>query len=37
MDVVIQYNNRKLLTGMLQIFSVETEKLNQVVLVLDKL
>lgn len=37
LGVVIQYNNRKLLTGMLQAFATPPEKINQVVLVLDKL
>lgn len=37
LGVVIQYNNRKLLTGMLQAFETPPEKINQVVLVLDKL
>ncbi|RWZ58597.1 histidine--tRNA ligase [Halobacillus fulvus] len=36
MNVVIQYNNRKLLVGMLEAFGVEEERTNQVVLVLDK-
>ncbi len=35
--VIIQYNNRKLLTGMLEIFGTEAEKINKVVLILDKL
>ncbi|MFI8684918.1 histidine--tRNA ligase [Rossellomorea sp. NPDC077527] len=37
MNVTIQYNNRKLLIGMLQVFGVEPDKLNQTVLILDKL
>jgi histidyl-tRNA synthetase len=37
LNVVIQYNNRKLLTGMLEVFGVENEKINRVVLILDKL
>jgi histidyl-tRNA synthetase len=37
MNVTIQYNNRKLLTGMLVVFGVETDKINQAVLILDKL
>ncbi|MED1865874.1 histidine--tRNA ligase [Fictibacillus nanhaiensis] len=37
LDVTIQYNNRKLLTGMLDIFGTETENINSVVLILDKL
>jgi len=35
--VTIQYNNRKLLTGMLDVFGTESEKINKVVLILDKL
>lgn len=37
LKVVIQYNNRKLLTGMLEVFGTEREKVNKVVLILDKL
>jgi histidyl-tRNA synthetase len=37
LDVLIQFNNRKLLTGMLQAFGIPAEKMNKVVLVLDKL
>ncbi|MBW3112277.1 histidine--tRNA ligase [Bacillus sp. MCCB 382] len=37
MDVTIQYNNRKLLTGMLEVFGVEADKINRAVLILDKL
>src|SRR5690625_1806849 len=37
LQVIIQYNNRKLLVGMLQVFGTEEEKVNQVVLILDKL
>ncbi|HEY4551550.1 MAG TPA: histidine--tRNA ligase [Bacillaceae bacterium] len=37
LKVVIQYNNRKLLTGMLEVFETEKEKVNQAVLILDKL
>jgi len=37
LKVAIQYNNRKLLTGMLEIFDVEKDKINQVVLIIDKL
>lgn len=36
-NVTIQYNNRKLLTGMLGVFGTELEKINQVVLILDKI
>ncbi|CAN7512604.1 histidine--tRNA ligase [Rossellomorea sp. LjRoot5] len=35
--VTIQYNNRKLLTGMLEVFGVEADRINQAVLILDKL
>lgn len=37
LDVTIQYNNRKLLTGMLEAFETPKDKMNQVVLILDKL
>ncbi|WP_312474524.1 histidine--tRNA ligase [Neobacillus sp.] len=37
LKVTIQYNNRKLLTGMLDGFGTESEKINKVVLILDKL
>ncbi|MFC5465973.1 histidine--tRNA ligase [Lederbergia graminis] len=37
LQVTIQYNNRKLLTGMLRVFGTESEKINKVVLILDKL
>ncbi len=37
LNVTIQYNNRKLLTGMLEVFGTESEKINKVVLTLDKL
>nr|WP_144924656.1 histidine--tRNA ligase [Paenibacillus bovis] len=37
LKVTIQYNNRKLLTGMLRVFGTEPEKINKVVLILDKL
>ncbi|OXS63949.1 histidine--tRNA ligase [Bacillus sp. DSM 27956] len=37
MKVTIQYNNRKLLTGMLEVFGVEEDRINQAVLILDKL
>jgi histidyl-tRNA synthetase len=36
-DVIIQYNNRKLLTGMLTLFGTDSENINRVVLILDKL
>ncbi|MBT2668955.1 histidine--tRNA ligase [Bacillus sp. ISL-4] len=37
LKVIIQYNNRKLLTGMLQVFETSDDKINKVVLILDKL
>lgn len=37
LKVNIQYNNRKLLTGMLDVFGTESKKVNKVVLILDKL
>jgi histidyl-tRNA synthetase len=37
LKVTIQYNNRKLLTGMLDVFGTESKKVNKVVLILDKL
>ncbi|NDI35048.1 histidine--tRNA ligase [Chengkuizengella sediminis] len=37
LNVTIQYNNRKLLTGMLEVFGTPTDQLNEVVLILDKL
>lgn len=37
LKVKIQYNNRKLLNGMLEVFGVGAEKINKVVLILDKL
>lgn len=37
LEVTIQYNNRKLLTGILDIFGVESEQINNIVLILDKL
>lgn len=37
LNVTIQYNNRKLLAGMLEIFGTEEAKINKVVLILDKL
>ncbi|MFJ7698414.1 histidine--tRNA ligase [Lysinibacillus fusiformis] len=33
----IQYNNRKLLVGLLQLFEVEQQQMNQVILILDKI
>jgi histidyl-tRNA synthetase len=37
LNIVIQINNRKLLTGMFDVFGVPPEKINKAVLVLDKL
>lgn len=37
LNVTIQYNNRKLLIGMLEVFGTEAEKVNNVVIILDKL
>ena len=37
MEVVIQYNNRKLLAGMLESFGIPAEKSGEVILVIDKL
>jgi histidyl-tRNA synthetase len=37
LSVKIQFNNRKLLTGMLEVFGTDAEKINNVVLILDKL
>lgn len=37
LEVTIQYNNRKLLTGMLEVFGTEPEKINKGILILDKL
>ncbi|RXI96672.1 histidine--tRNA ligase [Anaerobacillus alkaliphilus] len=37
LPITIQYNNRKLLTGMLEVFETAPEKMNKVVLILDKL
>ncbi len=37
LDITIQYNNRKLLSGLLQEFGVLEEKRNEAILVLDKL
>ena len=35
--ICIQYNNRKLLYGLLQIFEVPEEKMNRVILIVDKM
>ncbi|WP_285768493.1 histidine--tRNA ligase [Peribacillus sp. SI8-4] len=37
LKVSIQYNNRKLLAGMLEVFGTADEKTNKVILILDKL
>lgn len=37
LQVNIQYNNRKLLVGLLQLFEVEQHQVNQVILILDKI
>ncbi|MGG0666827.1 histidine--tRNA ligase [Viridibacillus arvi] len=37
LKIAIQYNNRKLLSGMLEMFEVPTEQMSPVILVLDKL
>ncbi|MBU8567952.1 ATP phosphoribosyltransferase regulatory subunit [Virgibacillus pantothenticus] len=37
LEVTIQYNNRKLLAGILDAFGTELEKVNKTVLILDKL
>ncbi|WP_281366461.1 histidine--tRNA ligase [Paraliobacillus salinarum] len=37
LEVTIQYNNRKLLKGMLEVFGATSEKINQIILILDKL
>lgn len=36
-NILIQYNNRKLLYGLLQLFEVEESKMNRVILILDKM
>lgn len=36
-NILIQYNNRKILYGLLQVLEVEEQKMNRVILVLDKL
>lgn len=37
LNVMIQFNNRKLLTGMLEFFGTENKLINKVVLILDKI
>lgn len=36
-NILIQYNNRKLLYGLLQVLEVEEQKMNRVILILDKM
>ncbi|MBU9712286.1 histidine--tRNA ligase [Bacillus tamaricis] len=36
-EITIQYNNRKLLTGMLQVFETDVDKISKVILILDKI
>ncbi|MBD8036084.1 histidine--tRNA ligase [Solibacillus sp. A46] len=36
-NILIQYNNRKLLYGLLQVLEVDEQKMNRVILVLDKM
>lgn len=36
-SITLQYNNRKLLYGMLTLFNVPSEKMNRVILILDKM
>nr|WP_155593879.1 histidine--tRNA ligase [Lysinibacillus cavernae] len=37
LQISIQYNNRKLLIGLLQLFKVEQNQMNRVILILDKI
>ncbi|MFT8321106.1 MAG: histidine--tRNA ligase [Bacillus sp. (in: firmicutes)] len=37
LEVTIQYNNRKLLIGMLEVFEINAQQVNKVILILDKL
>ncbi|HAU34347.1 MAG TPA: histidine--tRNA ligase [Lysinibacillus sp.] len=37
LQINIQYNNRKILVGLLQLFEVEQQQMNQVILILDKI
>ncbi|MCP3740330.1 histidine--tRNA ligase [Rossellomorea sp. BNER] len=37
LDVIVQYNNRNLLTGMLEVFNTPQENISEVILTLDKL
>lgn len=37
LQINIQYNNRKLLVGLLQLFEVEQQQMNHVILILDKI
>ncbi len=36
-DIVIKYNNRKLMNGIIEICDIESEKINQVITVIDKM
>ena len=37
LKINLQYNNRKLLVGLLQLFEVEQDQMNRVILILDKI
>ncbi len=36
-DIVIKYNNRKLMNGIIEICDIESEKINQIITVIDKM
>ena len=36
-DIVIKYNNRKLMNGIIEICDIESEKINQVITIIDKM
>lgn len=36
MDVIIKYNNRKLMNGIIEICDIESKKINQVITIIDK-
>ena len=36
MDVIIKYNNRKLMNGIIEICDIESNKINQVITIIDK-
>ena len=36
MDVIIKYNNRKLMNGIIEICNIESKKINQVITIIDK-